>query len=245
MTHTFSIKEAIIFGWHKLKTHSSLVFAVVLTMFALQVVSSLVEKGLEGTAIGAAASVVLAILGIVLGAGMTLIFLKLAKGEHTHYRDIVPKLGLVWRYFLTSFLTGLISFLPLMVGALVSLALLVPTGAINFSEGSPAQGSPAALFVLAGLVMLVALGFAIYFAIRYSMARLAVLEGAGVMESLPKSTKLTHNIKWRLVLFMLAIAGLNILGFLALVVGLLVTVPVSVLAFAHVYLKLKSHHGHN
>lgn len=245
MTHTFSIKEAIVFGWHKVKAHSQLVFAVVLTMFALQVASSLVQKGLEGTAVGAAASIVLTVLGIILGAGMTLIFLKLAKGDHADYRDIVPPLGLVWKYFCTSLLTGLISLLPVMAGALVSLALLVPTGAINFSEGAPVVQGNEWAFALAILVMLVAFGFAVYFSIRYSMARLAILEGADIMESLPKSTKLTHGVKWRLVLFALAIVGLNLLGLIVFIVGLLVTVPVSLLAFAHVYLKLKAHHGHN
>lgn len=244
MAHAFSVKEAIVFGWHKLKAHSGLVFGVVLTMFALQVASSLVDKGLEGTLVGAAASIVLAILGIVLGAGMTLIFLRLAKGEHTQYRDIVPPLGLVWKYFLTSVLVGIISILPLMAGGLASLALLASTGSINFSEGAPVAGH-GETFALAFVIMLVALGFTIYLNIRYSMARLAVIEGSGILESLPKSTKLTHNVKWRLVLFALAIVGLNLLGLLAFVVGLLVSIPISVLAFAHIYLKLKSHHGHN
>jgi uncharacterized membrane protein len=78
--------------------------------------------------------------------------------------------------------------------------------------------------------------------LRYSMARLAVLDGAAIIESLGKSKKLTQGVKWHLVLFALALAALNVLGFLALVVGLLVTVPVSLLAFVHVYLKLKAHH---
>lgn len=244
MTHAFSIKEAIIFGWHKVKGHSRLVFAVVLTMFALQVVSSMVENSLKDTVLGAVASLVLAVAGIVLGAGATLIVLKLAKGEHAAYRDIVPALGLVWKYFCASLLAGLISFLPLMAGGLASLALLASTGSINFSEGTPIAGHEWA-FALAIGIMTVAACFAIYFAIRYSMARLAVLDGADILESLPKSTKLTHNVKWRLVLFALAIVGLNLLGLIALVVGLLVTIPISLLAFAHVYLKLKSHHGHN
>jgi hypothetical protein len=244
MTHAFSIKEAIVFGWRKVKAHSQLVFAVVLTMFALQVASSLVQKGLEGTALGAAASLVLAVLGIVLGAGMTIIFLKLGKGEHAQYRDIVPSIRLIWKYFCTGLLTGLISFLPIAAGALVSLALLTSTGSINFSEGAPIDGHEWA-FAVAILIMLVAVGYAAYFAIRYSFARLAVLEGSSILESLPKSAKLTRNVKWRLVLLTLALAGLNILGLIALLVGLLVTIPVSVLAFVHVYLKLKGHHGHN
>lgn len=244
MTHAFSIKEAIHFGWHKLKSNSRLVFGVVLTMFALQVASSMVENSLKDTVLGAVASLVLAVLGIILGAGATLIVLKLAKGEHAHYRDIVPAMGLVWRYFCTSLLTGIITFLPLMAGGLVSLAILASTGSINFSEGAPIVGHEV-YFALAAVVILVSFAFAVYFAIRYSFARLAVLDGADILESLKKSTKLTHNIKWRMVLFVLAIIVLNLLGLVALVVGLLVTIPISLLAFAHVYLKLKAHHGHN
>jgi hypothetical protein len=96
MTHTFSIKEAVRFGWHTVKAHSGIVFQVILTLFALQVASSVVQKTLEGTVLGFAASIALAVLGIVLGAGMMLIFLKLARGESAHYRDIVPKAGVVW-----------------------------------------------------------------------------------------------------------------------------------------------------
>ncbi len=244
MTHIFSIKEAIVFGWHKVKSHSSLVFGVVLTMFALQVASSLVQKNLEGTAMGVAASIVLAVLGIVLGAGMTLIFLKLAKGDHVEYRDIVPPLALVWKYFCVSVLTGLIAFLPLMAGGLLSLGLLSSAGSIDFAKGAPVAGHESS-FALAMVIMVVALGFAIYLAIRYSMARLIVLEGSDILETLPRSSKLTLNIKWRLVLFALALVALNIVGLLALVVGLLITIPVSLLAYIHVYLKLKAHHGHN
>ena len=244
MTHTFSIKEAIVFGWHKLKSHSGLVFQVVLTMFALQVVSSVVQKSLEGTAIGVAASIVLAVLGVILGAGMTLVFLKVAKGDAVHYREIWPHLGLVWKYFCTSLLTGVITFLPLMAAGLIDLGLLSSTQSIDFATGIPTEGS-GAVVALAAAIGLVGLAAAIYLGLRYSMARLAVLDGDEIVESLRKSKMLTHGVKGQLVLFALAIAALNLLGFVALVVGLLVTVPISLLAFMHVYLKLKAHHGHH
>ena len=244
MTHTFSIKEAIVFGWHKLKSHSGVVFQVVLVMFALQVLSSIVEESLKGSPIGTAASIVLAVLGVILGAGMTLIFLKLAKGESAHFREIWPKFGLVWKYFVASLLAGVITFLPLMAAGLIGLVLLTSTGSINFSEGMPAEGS-GTMIALAAVIALVGLGGSIYLGLRYSMARLAVIDGAHIVESLRKSKKLTHGVKPHLALFALAIVALNILGFLALVVGLLVTVPISMLAFAHVYLKLKAHHGHH
>ena len=131
-----------------------------------------------------------------------------------------------------------------MAAGLLGLVLLASTGSINFSERIPTEGS-GAMLALAAAIALVGLVGAVYLGLRYSMARLAVLDGAHIVESLGKSKKLTDGVKWHLVLFALAIAALNILGFLALVVGLLVTIPISILAFAHVYLKLKSHHGHN
>lgn len=244
MTNAFSIKEAVVFGWHKLKAHSALVFGVVLTMFALEVTSSVVQKTLEGTLLGAAASIVLAVASVVLGAGMTLIFLKLAKGEHAEYRQIVPDIKLVWKYFASSMLSGLITALPLMAGVVVSLVLLVSTGSIVLSEGEPVAGHEAQ-FAIAMAVMLVALVFSMYFGVRYSMSRLAVLDGSDIVESLSRSTKLTDGRKWHLVLFLLALVALNLLGLIAFVVGLLITVPISVIAYSHIYLKLKAHHGHH
>ncbi len=243
MTH-FSIKEAVVFGWHKVKTHSALVFGVVLTMFALEVASSVVQKSLEGTLLGAAASIVLAVAGVVLGAGMTLIFLKLAKGEHAEYRQILPDLKLVWKYFAASILSGLITVLPLAAGALVSLGFLSITGSINFSEGVPVAGHETQ-FAFALLIMLAALACSVYAGVRYSMSRLAVLDGSEIIESLGRSTKLTYGAKWHLVLFMLALIALNVLGLIALVVGLLITVPISLIAYSHIYLKLKARHSHH
>lgn len=244
MTNAFSIKESIVFGWHKVKAHSGIVFGVVLTMFALQVASSVVQKTLNNTATGMAASLVLSVAGVVLGAGMTLIFLKLAKGEPAHYREIVPPVGLVWKYFCVSFITSIIAILPVMAGGLLALALLVSAGAVNFSEGAsaPIAGSFGSI-ALAILIVAVAIGCALYLALRYSMARLAVLDGAGITESLNKSTALTRGVKWQLVLFALALVALNIVGAIALLVGLLVTVPISLLAYTHVYLKLEERQG--
>lgn len=238
MTHSFSIKESIIFGWSKLKERSGLIFGVILTMFALQVVSSIVQEALEGLPLGALLSIILAVVGVVLGAGATLIFLRIAKGEPARYRDVVPQARVVWRYFATNILTGVIALAPLVAGGIVSFTLLALSGSINFSEGLPAEGS-APMLALAGLIMAVAFVGAVYLGVRYSMARLSAVDGANIFESLSNSAKLTRGVKGRLMLFALAIIGLNLIGLLALVVGLLVTIPVSMLAFTHIYLKRK------
>ena len=200
MPKTFSIEEALKFGWQKTKAHSMILFQVMLTLFAVQVVSSIINKVLEHTLIGVLAALAIAVLGIFLQYGFVIISLKLARGEAVTYRDILPKPALVWKLFLAGLLVGVLT--------------------------------------LAGLVLLIIPG--IYFALRFSMTSFSIIDGAGIMESFEKSTKLTDGYKWQLLGLFIVFMLINIVGFLLFIVGLLVTVPVTMLAIAHVYLKLKS-----
>ncbi len=202
MYPSFSIREAIQFGWDKTRVHSALVFQVVLTIFALYVLQAMVGHTISNTALGFMANVVIVVLQFVIGVGATVIVLKLAKGTPSHYRDLIPPARLAWHFLLASLLAGLI--------------------------------------VLCGLILLIIPG--IYFALRYSMVRFCIIDGDGVKESLRHSRAITEGVKWELLGFFIVLILLNLLGAVLLLVGLLVTLPVSMLAAAHVYLKLKSHH---
>jgi hypothetical protein len=106
----------------------------------------------------------------------------------------------------------------------------------NFALVSIVTGA----IVVLGFIALIIPG--IYLMLRFSMARLIVLEEPhlGLRATLRKSTEMTRGVKWELLGLVLVILILNVLGVLALVVGLLVTVPVSMLAFAHTYVTLAS-----
>jgi hypothetical protein len=199
MQHHFSISESLRFGWHKTKTHSRLLFQVLLTLFAVQVASAIVSRVLGHTLLGIAAIVALTVIMLFLGVGLTVIALKLARGEHSSYSDIMPKGELVWRFLVAGILSG--------------------------------------IFMAIGLVLLIIPG--IYLMMRYSMVRFAVIDGASITESLRKSAELTRGSKWHLLGFILVIILINIVGALLLLVGLLVTIPVTMVAYADVYQKLK------
>ncbi len=203
MEHHFSIEESLKFGWEKTKAHSGLLFQIMLTFFALQVVQSIVTKVLAHTLIGAAASVVLAVLSVFLGVGFTVITLKLAKGEHASYADILPSGWLVWRYAVANILSGLL--------------------------------------IVVGFILLIIPG--IYLLLRYAMVRYNIINGTGITESLRLSAKQTEGVKWRLLGFFIVILLLNLLGAMLLLVGLLVSVPVTMIAYAHVYQKLHARHA--
>ncbi|OGG58142.1 hypothetical protein A2853_01340 [Candidatus Kaiserbacteria bacterium RIFCSPHIGHO2_01_FULL_55_17] len=63
------------------------------------------------------------------------------------------------------------------------------------------------------------------------------------IEAMKESARITKGHRWQLFLLSLALIGLNILGALALFVGLLVSIPVSMLAMVHAYRILEKHAG--
>lgn len=200
MKSSFSIEEALRFGWAKTRAHSGLMFQVMLTLFAVQVAGSIVDKVLHNTIEGALATVALTLVSVVVGVGLMYISLKLARGEHASYRDIVPPTKMVWHYFCASVLTGVL--------------------------------------IVVGFILLIIPG--IYLALRYSMVRYLIIDGVGITDSLRKSAAMTDGMKWKLLGFLGVVVLVNIAGALLFIVGLLITIPTTVIAYAHVYQKLNS-----
>jgi uncharacterized membrane protein len=94
------------------------------------------------------------------------------------------------------------------------------------------------LIVLVGLIALILPG--IYLAVRLQFYKFLVVEheDMGVVDSLKQSLNMSRGHFWKLFAFVVIVIIINIAGALAFGVGLLVTVPVSVLASTLVYKKL-------
>jgi len=93
------------------------------------------------------------------------------------------------------------------------------------------------LIVIGGLILLIIPG--IVWSIKYSYFSYGIADkNLGIKASLKYSADLTKDRKWKLLGFFLVLCGLNILGAFALMVGLLFTMPVTMLAYAFVYRKL-------
>jgi len=100
----------------------------------------------------------------------------------------------------------------------------------------------AGIIIFVGLLLLIVPG--IIAALGLLFATLVVIDrGAGPINALKESWCITTGHKWQLLLFGLVLLGLNLLGLIALVVGLLVTVPVTWLAVTHAYRTLASQAG--
>lgn len=93
------------------------------------------------------------------------------------------------------------------------------------------------LVVWAGMILLIIPG--IYWAIKFQYFGYFVVEqGCDPVDSMRRSSRITHTVKWKLFGFGIVLALINVVGAVCLLVGLFVTVPVTMLAYASVYRKL-------
>jgi uncharacterized membrane protein len=82
------------------------------------------------------------------------------------------------------------------------------------------------LFIVPGIIVAVALMFAPY---------LVIDKGFGPVEAIKKSWGMSKGYRGQLFLFVLAIIAINIVGAIAAIIGLLVTIPVTTFATVHIY----------
>lgn len=94
-----------------------------------------------------------------------------------------------------------------------------------------------ALVVSVGTLLLVVPG--IIWAIMFQFNLLLIIDkNLSIMEAFDHSAKLTKTVKWKLLGFGLLLGLINYLGILVFLVGLLATIPTTMLAYARVYRKL-------
>jgi len=99
-----------------------------------------------------------------------------------------------------------------------------------------------AIIVTVGFLLLVIPG--IYLGLRLQFYPWSIIDKeSGPVGSVEHSWTITRGSAWQLFLFAIVLFFVNVLGLLALGVGLLVTVPLSLVAFAHVYRSLEGSTG--
>jgi uncharacterized membrane protein len=92
--------------------------------------------------------------------------------------------------------------------------------------------------VMIGLVFLIVPG--IYLGVRFYMFPWVIVDkGVGPFEAMRRSWAMTNGSVWNLFLLGILLAGVNILGVVAILIGLLVTIPLSVVAVGYVYRRLE------
>lgn len=93
------------------------------------------------------------------------------------------------------------------------------------------------LIVVVGLILLIIPG--IVWAIKFQFFDYLIVDkGLGPIDALEKSSEITRGVKWDLFIFAILLGIINLMGFVCLLVGLFVTIPITLVAMAFVYRKL-------
>jgi len=95
------------------------------------------------------------------------------------------------------------------------------------------------LIVAAGFVLLIVPG--IIWGLKFGFAGFLVVDRKlDPIEALRESNRLTMGAKWQLLAFALLVFGINLVGAIALGIGLLVTIPTTVIGAAYVFRQLQA-----
>src|SRR4030042_3338766 len=94
------------------------------------------------------------------------------------------------------------------------------------------------IIIIVGFILLIVPG--IIFAIKLQFVDYLIVDKKMGIDSLSKSWQMTKGVKLNLFLFWILLALINIAGALLLLVGLFITIPLSMVATAYVYRKLVS-----
>lgn len=207
---TLSVKECLQFGWNTFKKRPwVLIGALALGVIVEAITSGLEELSANNGLLQVIALLVSLLISVLYSLGHTNLFLK----AHDHptearFKDLWhPKP--FWRFLTASILLWLFIGLPYLALTLLS----VPTVVLI-------------ILIIPALIVSLVFGFAFYLVVDRDMHAIAALKESAVI---------THGHRVQLFLLLLAVVGINIVGLVALVIGLFVTIPVTVLAMVHAY----------
>ncbi len=176
------------------------------------------------------------VFNMIISLGLIKICIDMVFGKKDPINTLFSVYRPVLKYFVSSILSGLITALPILF-----VLGVWGLGNIIMSRTGSQSMSLVSFNVILGILGLASVCYAIYMGTRLMFfVYFMVDKNTGIIESLKISFYATKGNFWKLVVLQLALFGANLLGAIALLVGLFLTVPMSMLATAEAYKRLSS-----
>ena len=177
-------------------------------------------------------NILIAAIGIVIGLGLKKITISLIDGKKEAYSALYSHYNLIIRYFVANLLYSLIVALPIAI----PLCLWLGSKFASSIFGKTPIATLNIAFILLGLAGLV---FSILLYLKFMFFSYYIVDkNSDIIESLKLSNEVTKGEKMSLFLLSLILGLVNIAGALALGIGLLITIPLTMLAMAAAYRRL-------
>lgn len=232
--NTFSIGGAIAFAWRTFKKRPWVLIGAVIVFAAANILLSMLTEASQEGVLAAVTGVANFIVSSFIGLGLLAFFLKAHDQiESVEIKDLWHTENF-WKYIGVTLLGGFIFavlFLPFAI-------LFILRAGTAFLSGSEADVANA--FVAVGAVGWVVLAITILISVYVSIALMfgsyAVVDRSlGPIDALKNSVRITKGARLKMIGLLLLLGLINVAGALALFVGLLVTIPLSMIAIVHVY----------
>ncbi len=221
--HTISIREIITFSWETFKKRPWYVIGAPLLVCLVLIIINLAlsEVAKVGVTVMILTFVVNMVMQILYNIGMTKFFIKIESNvEEARLKDFWYP-SPFWRFIGASLLVAGCSILVVLASAAVAGVF----AGLAYAMGLKAGATFLVVFVPLLLVASVALALA-FFPLKY----VAVQHAIGPVGVVGRTWDATKGKRLKILLFVLTILGLNLLGLLALIVGLFVTIPMTAIA---------------
>lgn len=220
--HNFTQKEVFTSAWSKVKANAWFLFTV---FFGAAAVTAALSR----------TGPVEWIAAVAIGIAITSVALVIARGDTPSYHDVIKHFK-NHKVPMNYTLATILYLLVVLIGFAGVVALL---GTLSSVMANGYQSAMGGIIIVSSLALLVSF----YFAMRLQFYKLLIVEDENLLPfaALKKSMHMTKGSFWKLFWFLLVIVIMNIIGAIPAGLGLIVTIPVSVIAYTIVYRKFAEH----
>ena len=230
MNKPFSVNEVLADAWMIAKKN----IWIVLGFTAIYFVTMFVITSALGILVGEATAsmallqnVLINLADAFISVAIYQVFFKLIDDDgDPEFPDFIPNLMKAFNFVLVKLIIGLVAVVLI---ALIAALYFLNSPEIEIDHADPFSMDLVPVFILIAIPL-------IYFTIRLCFSLCFIVDQeSGATESISQSWTLTKGNFWFLLLLFAIILGINILGALALFVGLFFTFPFSILMIIIAY----------
>lgn len=227
----WTISQILKASWGTLKTRFRL---YVLIACFVEVVTFGLDKlsNAHSPFVSLSASIALILFSFVIGIGSINLILKDIRKESVTYNDLFVEKKILNQYLRgsTRVFIALLPFIFILIGGGVFMAMTLGT----FSPVGASVGS-----IVVACIMCASIVGSVVVGLRYYFFPYVILdEGLSAKEAIARSKDITKGHIFKVFKFCVLIAVINIIGSI-LIVGSLITLPLTMISAVHVYLKMK------
>ncbi|MFH0874282.1 MAG: hypothetical protein V1846_05610 [Candidatus Komeilibacteria bacterium] len=231
----FSSTAAISIGWQTAKKNFKvLLTGTILLMLCSYLPSLLAQLTKQGRALESYAGAVglYSFLGSLaslwISVGYIMVADKLLQGQTVTTGNFFPNIQAVVRYFVSGLVVGLFMVLLVaVIGGVLAAGFLV-------------KGLTAPIIIISSVIALAVFILLLILSIRWSQVTYAaILDQDWPLKTLKQSWHLTRGNFWSLIGFGILSGVVNLLGLIVFFVGLLWTIPTTLIASVYVFQQLK------